>query len=312
MAPRSFWVDGGWLSRVCPRLGYHGAVYTVAHAARLTGIAPDTLRVWERRYQVVRPTRTDAGYRLYDDQALRRLGAMQALVSSGWPPRLAAEQVRSGAGLSVAVLPAAAEPGPLDLLVDLAVDLDPARLDAELTRMFASAPFEDLVDDWLMPSLARLGRAWQAGTVSVAGEHFVSAGLHRHVARVLEAAVPAPGAPRVMVGLSRASRHELGVLSFAALLRRAGVEVVYVGADLPSDSWAVAATAAGVRHIVLGVPTADDVPGVRDAVAALAAAAPDVAVHVGGGHQDRIGPPAQPLGHGLVEASRSLAGRLLA
>jgi methylmalonyl-CoA mutase cobalamin-binding subunit len=115
-----------------------------------------------------------------------------------------------------------------------------------------------------------------------------------------------------MVGLSRASRHELGVLSFAALLRRAGVEVVYVGADLPSDSWAVAAVSAGVREVVLGVPTADDVPGVRDAVAALTAAAPDLTVHVGGGHQDQIGPPALPLGHRLDRASRDLAARLLA
>ena len=213
-----------------------------------------------------------------------------------------------GGGPAAEVVPSE----PLDLLASLATDLDPVRLESELGRVFASAPFEALADDWLMPSLARLGRAWQSGTVSVAGEHFVSAGLHRQVARVLEAAEPAPGAPRVMVGLSRASRHELGVLSFAALLRRAGVEVVYVGADLPSDSWAVAATSAGVRDIVLGVPTADDLPGVRDAVAALAAAAPDVAVHVGGGHQDRVGPPAQPLGHVLVEASRTLAGRLLA
>jgi methylmalonyl-CoA mutase cobalamin-binding subunit len=287
-------------------------VYSVQHAARLTGIAPDTLRMWERRYHVVEPERSEAGYRLYDDVALRRLSAMRALVAAGWSPRLAAEQVKSGTadggGPADEVIPSE----PLDLLASLASDLDPVRLESELGRVFASAPFEALADDWLMPSLGRLGRAWQSGTVSVAGEHFVSAGLHRHVARVLEAAEPAPGAPRVMVGLSRASRHELGVLSFAALLRRAGVEVVYVGADLPSDSWAVAATSAGVRDIVLGVPTADDVPGVRDAVAALTAAAPDVAVHVGGGHQDRVGPPAQPLGHGLVEASRTLAGRLLA
>jgi methylmalonyl-CoA mutase cobalamin-binding subunit len=291
-------------------------VYSVQHAARLTGIAPDTLRMWERRYHVVEPARSEAGYRLYDDLALRRLSAMQALVAAGWSPRLAAEQVKSGtadgAGPAGVVTPEEVLPSePLDLLVSLATDLDPVRLESELGRVFGSAPFEAVADDWLMPSLARLGRAWVAGTVSVAGEHFVSAGLHRHVARVLDTAEPVPGAPRVMVGLSGASRHELGVLSFAALLRRAGVEVIYVGADLPSDSWAVAAASAGVRDIVLGVPTADDVPGVRDAVAALAAAAPDVAVHVGGGHQDRIGPPALPLGHGLTEASRRLAARLL-
>jgi DNA-binding transcriptional MerR regulator/methylmalonyl-CoA mutase cobalamin-binding subunit len=287
-------------------------VYSVQHAARLTGIPADTLRMWERRYHVVDPVRSDAGYRMYDDAALRRLSAMRALVAAGWSPRLAAEQVKSGTsdGVPRGEAVGSAAPEPLDLLAALAADLDPLRLETELTRVFASAPFEDLADAWLMPSLARLGDAWLAGSVSVAGEHFVSAGLHRHVARVLESAVPAPGAPRVMVGLSRASRHELGVLTFAALLRRSGAEVIYVGADLPSDSWSVAAATSGVEHVVLGVPTEEDVPGVRDAVAALAAAAPQVTVHVGGGRQDEIGPPALRLGHGLVAGAQDLAASL--
>ena len=60
--------------------------------------------------------------------------------------------------------------------------------------------------------------------------------------------------------------------------------------------------------MVLAVPTAEDVPGVRDTVAALAAAVPDVAVHVGGRHQDQIGPPAHVLGHRLVAAAHHLVG----
>ena len=132
-------------------------------------------------------------------------------------------------------------------------------------------------------------------------------------ARLLEDVLP--GLPRVggsaaQREISRASRHELGVLTFAALLRRSGAEVIYVGADLPSDSWAVAAATSGVGHVVLGVPTEEDVPGVRDAVAALAAAVPEVTVHVGGGHQDEIGPPAHQLGHRLVAGAQDLAASL--
>jgi MerR family transcriptional regulator, light-induced transcriptional regulator len=283
-------------------------VYTVAHAARLTGIAPDTLRMWERRYQVVTPARSDTGYRLYDERALRRLAAMQALVAAGWSPRLAAEQVRSTTvdDSRPEGSPAPGARGPLDLLAGLGEDLDPARLDSELSAVFASVPFEDLVDDWLMPSLRRLGEAWEAGSVSVAGEHFVSAGVQRHVARVLQGAEQSGGRPRVMVGLSQGCRHELGVLAFAALLRRAHAEVIYVGADLPSYSWAVAAASLGVDHAVLAVPTAEDAPGVRDTVAAIAAAGPGIDIHVGGRHQDLVGPPAHHLGHELLAAAQLL------
>ena len=72
------------------------AVYSVKHAAAMTGIPADTLRMWERRYHVVEPIRSEGGYRLYDDAAIARLSAMRALVAAGWSPRLAAEQVRSG------------------------------------------------------------------------------------------------------------------------------------------------------------------------------------------------------------------------
>ena len=61
-------------------------MYTIKEAALRTGISVPALRAWERRYGVVAPTRTAAGYRLYDDRALERLRTMRALVDAGWTP----------------------------------------------------------------------------------------------------------------------------------------------------------------------------------------------------------------------------------
>lgn len=296
------------------------SVYTVKHVARMTGISADTVRMWERRYGVVQPARSEGGYRLYDEGAVRRLAAMQALVAAGWSPRLAAEQVKTGG----AVVPpdvdadSDAQPGPRqDLggsegpsLVPLAQDLDAQRLESVLSGVFASAPFEELVDEWMMPALAELGAAWQAGSVSVGGEHFVSAGLQRHVAAVLAGSRPPSGAPRVIAGLARGSRHELGILAFAAVLRRADLDVVYLGSDLPTESWAETVRSSRAQAVVLSVPTAEDVPGVRDAVAALAASAPTVALYVGGRYQDDISSPARPLGHRVLPGAQRLLADL--
>src|SRR4029078_4309794 len=61
-----------------------------------TGIAIPTIRVWERRYGVVAPTRTPAGYRLYDDDSIARLRAMQHLLAlEGWRPTQAADRIRA-------------------------------------------------------------------------------------------------------------------------------------------------------------------------------------------------------------------------
>ena len=93
-----------------------------------------------------------------------------------------------------------------------------------------------------MPTLLALGNAWHGGVVTVAGEHFVSAAVQRRLAAAFDAAPGQRRRPRVVVGLARGSRHELGVLAFAVALRRAGLEVVYVGGDLPAETWVVTAT----------------------------------------------------------------------
>lgn len=293
-------------------------MYTVKHASVLTGVPVDTLRMWERRYRVVEPQRAESGYRMYDDAAIARLTAMRALVHAGWAPRLAAAEVvagRSQAGAAAADAhttdsdPALEHDPDVDLLVRLAADLDGEVLNRELDRIFQEREFEVLVDSWLMQALTRLGDAWRRGDISVASEHFVSAGVHRRLSAALDAAAVARDAPRVLVGLARGSRHELGVLAFAAVLARAGLNVGYVGGDVPPDGWVVAATTSEPAAVVLGVPNLDDVAPVRDVVAALAAVRPDLPVLLGGGHQDRIG-AGELLGHSLTRASAALSGRL--
>src|SRR5680860_1633806 len=63
------------------------SMYTIKEASLRTGVGIPLLRAWERRYGIVVPTRTDAGYRLYDEAAIGRLRAMRSLVLAGWSPR---------------------------------------------------------------------------------------------------------------------------------------------------------------------------------------------------------------------------------
>ena len=144
----------------------------------------------------------------------------------------------------------------------------------------------------------------------MAGEHFVSAAVQRRLAAAFDAAPANSGAPRVVVGLARGSRHELGVLAFAVALRRAGLDVVYVGGDLPAETWVVTATSQAPAAVVIGVPGSDDIPAVRDTVAALAASRPGLPVFLGGGHQEPVGGTGEPLGHRIGAAATEVARRL--
>jgi DNA-binding transcriptional MerR regulator/methanogenic corrinoid protein MtbC1 len=353
-------------------------VYTIGHAARLTGVPSATIRVWERRYGLVRPVRSDGGYRLYDEHGLQLLRAMGALVAGGWSASQAAEHLRSqgadpqegdegpwdayrqdeGAGevLGVAgptgaddgaaetrgpgadlpdqpqdpsATPGSANPvdsGPagsgrprsphppadsgawdVTALARGAAEIDPAAVAEAVDRAFAAGRLEEVVDSWLMPALQMLGAQWRAGRVDVAGEHVVSAILHQRLGAAMEAAPRAARGPRVAVGLARGSHHELGILAFAVILRRAGVDVLYLGADLPAQHWVAAVQRHQPAAVVVGVPTVADVLGVRETVAALHAARPQLAIHVGGGAQFEVGQGTVPLGHAVVAAAHRLA-----
>ncbi len=354
---------------LCPRMWDAAKVYTIGHAARLTGVPSATLRAWERRYGLVRPVRSEGGYRLYDEQGLQLLRAMGALVAAGWSARQAAEHLRTegtgspggstrdatlrphhNASKDMAAPAGSTDAGSTDAgstdagstdagstdagstdaragqerdsaevsgawdvaaLARGAAEMDPAAVAEAVERAFAAGSLEQVVDTWLMPALQMLGTQWRAGRVDVAGEHVVSAALHRRLGTAMEAAaLPARG-PRVAVGLARGARHELGILAFSVILRRAGVDVVYLGADLPAQHWVAVVQRHRPPAVVIGAPTETDVLAVRETVAALKAARPQLPVYVGGGAQFEVGQGTVPLGHSVAAAAQALAAALL-
>ncbi|MCF6376614.1 MerR family transcriptional regulator [Nocardioides KLBMP 9356] len=287
-------------------------MYTAGRTAQLTGIPRETLRKWEQRYGVVEPVRSEGNYRLYDDEAVRRLSVMRDLVDAGWAPRIAAKKVLEEPTAAVSITVDTEEGSPLshlDELVACARDFDVVRLESLIDKAFAQDDLAVVVDEWLMPSLVRLGEAWQRGEVSIAGEHFVSAAVLRRLAQEFyQLPHPAGDAPTAMVGLARGSRHELGVMAFSMVLRSRGVAVTYLGADLPVEAWIDTVRAVRPDAVVLGVPTVEDLPAVREAVQAIAPIAP---VLLGGAHQHRV-EGAEPLGHTAGRAAADLADRLSA
>jgi methanogenic corrinoid protein MtbC1 len=191
-----------------------------------------------------------------------------------------------------------------------AAELDPGAIDAAIATAFAAGPLEQVVEVWLMPALEMLGAQWRAGRVDVAGEHVVSATVHRRLAVELEALTPNTTGPRVVVGLPRGAHHELGILTFTVLLRRAGVDVLYLGADLPAQHWVRVVQQQRPDAVVIGTPTAADVLATRETVAALHGQDPTLRIHVGGGAQFDVGQGTAALGHSVTTAATDLAQAL--
>jgi MerR family transcriptional regulator, light-induced transcriptional regulator len=260
-------------------------MYTIKRAAERAGVAVASLRAWERRYGVVHPARTDAGYRLYDDAAVEQLRTMRRLIAAGWSASAAAGAVISG-DVPIEAPDAAAAVGVaagilVERLVDGARRIDAAGIGEVLDQVFLRASFEHAVDDLLFPALRALGDAWANGEVSVAGEHLVSqAVLQRLLAAFAAAGVEPTGPGSIVVGLPPGSQHEIGALSFATVCRRRGLPVVYLGPNLPVADWLTATATAGAA--VLGVPTRRDVRSALQAAQAISESNSGTIVALGG------------------------------
>ena len=286
-------------------------MYTIRQASLRSGVSVPTISAWERRYGVVRPGRTPAGYRLYDEPAIGTLVRMRRLVADGWTPSAAAAALRDGS--------APATDGPLppwsvtgaslvDRFVDAATHYDRGRLEATLDEMMARGSFEATVDSLVLPAAMALGERWECGELDVAAEHVASAAIMRRLSAAFEAASAAGGEPTVVVGLPPGARHELGALAFATALRRRGMGVVYLGSDIPIRSWVHAVGGAGATGAAIGVVRAEDVAQAAEVAEAIHASTPMVTVALGGRAAGSmlLGFPAVRLPDQIVEAAEAM------
>jgi DNA-binding transcriptional MerR regulator/methylmalonyl-CoA mutase cobalamin-binding subunit len=267
-------------------------MYTIKQAAVRASVSVPLLRAWERRYGIVEPARTPAGYRLYDEGLIARLRAMRRLVNDGWSPSSAAaslralddEAIQAMVGTVVASNEAAGASDDLTgRFVSCAGSLDSAGLESALDEMFARGSFEQVVTTHVLPSLAALGDAWAAGRLDVAAEHAASHAVLRRLGSAFAAAGrPADEHSAVLVGLPPGARHELGALAFAVAARRAGLPVLFLGSDLPVQDWVHAAKRTEARAAVIGVVMGGDVDAARRVARALHVAQPGLLVAFGG------------------------------
>ena len=189
---------------------------SIGQVADLCGITQETLRAWERRYDLPRPRREANGYRAYTQQHAELLHRMARLVRVGMPPRYAARHVL---GEHPPMPPSA----PQEFAQQLSTgNWDYESLSTGLQAALGVVDLAKMADDWLMPMLRRVGEEWSAGRMGVDQEHLLATAMMGQLT-LLRDASPAPRpVPVVLAGLPAGSRHEIGILTFATVLRRAG------------------------------------------------------------------------------------------
>jgi MerR family transcriptional regulator, light-induced transcriptional regulator len=262
----------------------------IGELSRRSGVSPELLRAWERRYRLLHPARSDGGYRLYSEQDERRVALMRAHLERGVSAAQAARLALQGAAPEPAApgtdRPAAGltggDAGALDTpLVDgaagelrAALDaLDESAAHAALDRMLASLSLTAVLGEVVLPFLRELGERWERGEVSVGHEHFASSVLRGRLLG-LARGWDGGGGPRTLLACPPGELHDLGLIAFGLALRGHGWRVTYVGTDTPLDTLGDMARELRPAAVVLAATTHRAFDGDRDALRDLAAQAP--------------------------------------
>ncbi len=222
-------------------------VYNVKAVVRETGLTPDILRAWERRYGVPLPQRSPGGHRLYSQHDIELLKWLVARKREGLSISRAIELwgTMSERGIESMDSQTASAPSPpqtanapsslRDLWVGRCMAFDERGAEAVLAQSFGMFPLEVICTEILQRGLTTIDDHWYRGKASVQQIYFAAQLGIRRLSALL-AATPSPSrSARLLLGCPPEEQHTFGALLLSLLLRRQGWDVLYLGANLPSD-----------------------------------------------------------------------------
>lgn len=253
-----------------------------------TGLAADTLRAWERRYGLPAPQRTAGGHRLYsqyDIETIKWLIARQAEglsisravdlwndhTASGNDPL--AGQTPTGIAAAQTTTPATAADTTLDAIraqwIAACMNFSETNAEQALNKAFSIFPVEAVCLDVLQKGMSEIGSLWYENRASVQQEHFASGLAMRRLDALLSAS-PAPTRPQtVLVGCPPGEWHTFTPLLLSLLLRRRGLNVIYLGANVPADRFAETALKVRAHLVVLVAQTLINAAALQHAALAI-------------------------------------------
>ena len=218
-----------------------------------TGLSPDVVRVWERRYGFPVPVRLPSGHRRYRISDLNRLRLIAEAVADGHRPALAVKADEASLrkllvrGQSNAWAPV------LDPLIKAVKEMDSARIRTLLQDSFSRHTLKDFLGHVVDPLLEWVGFAWAEGSLGIHQEHLVTEILEDFL-RQMRLALPAqPSKGSVLLATLPGERHRLGLLMAALLYAAKGARVELLGIDLPVASIANAARTLRVDQVAVSL-----------------------------------------------------------
>lgn len=216
--------------------------YSIKDLEKFSGVKAHTIRIWEQRYQLLTPKRTETNIRYYDEAQLKYLLNVTLLVENGF--RISQicsmsdeefnEQLLEVAGAGLNTKEDNQLNSAINELVLAMLELDENRFEKIMSSCLLQRSFEEVLTNVIYPFLKRIGVMWRVGEVSTAQEHFIYHLIRQKIIVAIDALIARKkSSDKYLLFLPKSEFSDLLILLFTYILKSRGKQCIYLGADIP-------------------------------------------------------------------------------
>jgi len=213
--------------------------YSIKDLERLSGIKAHTIRIWEKRYGIVEPKRTDTNIRYYTNEELKKI--LNVAILNNYGVKISKIGGLSAEELHQKVIEISNEEVEesiqVESLVIAMVEVDESRFEKILANCTLRLGFEQTILKIVYPFFKKVGVLWQAGAINPAQEHFISNLIRQKLIVAIDSQgmMVKENPKRFLLFLPEGELHELGLLFYSYIIQKAGHKVIYLGQSVPID-----------------------------------------------------------------------------
>lgn len=216
--------------------------YSIKDLEELSGIKAHTIRIWEVRYGLLKPNRTDTNIRLYDETQLKRLLNITFLLKNGI--KISKISLLSEAEINEKILAffnakddsEQATDAKINSLVVAMIGLNEELFDSVFKQSVLQIGFEDTITQIIYPFLQKVGILWTINNIQPAQEHFISNLIRQKLITATDQQ-PFVKKPKQkwLLFLPEGEMHEIGLLLANYMIRHRKQQTIYLGQNVPIE-----------------------------------------------------------------------------
>lgn len=212
--------------------------YSIKELEKLSGIKAHTIRIWEKRHNLIHPSRTSTNIRFYSDDDLKKIINVSLLNNHGLKisriAGMSSDEINRNV-LDVTSTQTSAS-AYIEQLVVAMVDLDEVQFDTLIATLVKKFGFEKTITEAVYPFLEKIGILWQTENINPAQEHFISNLIRQKIIAAIDALPSvANDKKKMLLFLPEREMHEMGLLFDCYLAKKAGFKVYYLGQNVPHN-----------------------------------------------------------------------------